>query len=179
VTIAVPSESAPRVTGPTPDPITYRFVNYRVLTCAIFIPLGLGGIAMFVNLLAGGTGPPAVFVFLWLAAYGWGVYWCLFRVAYEVGVVNGSTLRWRTIMKTREIQLARITAIQTPYPPFGFGFKRVVVDGDRSPLIVANQGYRDVVAMIVQFHPDLIVPDTWYDRFFERFAHRSVRWRRV
>ena len=83
MTIAVPSESAPRVTDPTPDSITYRFVNYRVLTCVVFIPLGLGGIAMLVNLVAGGTGPPAVFVFLWLAAYGWGVYWWLFRVAYE------------------------------------------------------------------------------------------------
>jgi hypothetical protein len=93
--------------------------------------------------------------------------------------VHGSTLRWRSITRTREVPLARVTGVQTPYPPFGFGLKRIAVDGVRSPLIVANQGYRDVIAMIVQFRPDLVVPNTGYDRFNERFAKRSVRWRRV
>lgn len=179
MTAEVPSEGAPGAAGPTPDSITYRFVHYRLLTFAIFIPLGIAGVAMLVNLLAGGTGPPAAFVVLWVAAYGWNVYWWLFRIAYEVGVVHGPTLRWRSITTTHEVPLARVMGIQTPYPPFGFGLKKIVVDGDRSPLIVANQGYRDVVAMIVQFRPDLVVPNTWYDRFYERFAKRSVRWRRV
>ena len=64
-------------------------------------------------------------------------------------------------------------------PPLGLGLKRIVVDGDRSPLIIANQGYQDVVAMIVGFRPDLVVRTTRYDRFYERFANRSARWRRV
>ena len=174
-----PSDSAPGAPSPSPDSITYRFVHYRLLTLAVFIPLGIAGVAMLVNLIAGGTGPPVAFVVLWFAAYGWNVYWWLFRIANEVGVVHGSTLRWRSITRTREVPLARVEGIQTPYPPFGFGLKRIVVDGDRSPLIIANQGYRDVVAMIVQFRPDLVVPNTWYDRFYERFAKRSVRWRRV
>jgi len=55
----------------------------------------------------------------------------------------------------------------------------IVVEGDRSPLIIANQGYQDVVAMIVQFSPDVLVRSAWYDRFYERFAKRSARWRRV
>jgi hypothetical protein len=172
----VPIESA---AGPTPDSITYRFVNYRLLSFVVFVPLGVAGVAMFVNLLEGGTGPPAVFVVLWLAAYGWGVYWWFFRIAYEVGVVNGSILRWRTIVSSHETPLARVKGITTPFPPLLFGLKRIMVEGDRSPLIVANRGYRDVVAMIVLFRPDLVIPDAWYDRFFERFAQRSVRWRRV
>jgi hypothetical protein len=159
--------------------ITYRFVHYRLLIFAIFVPLGIAGVAMVVNLVAGGTGPSAAFVVLWAAAYGWNAYWWLFRIAYEVGVVDGSTLRWRSIARTRVAPLARVEGIETPYPPFGFGLKRIVVDGDRSPLIVANQGYRDVVAMIVQFRPDLEVSNTSYDQFYERFAKRSVRWRRV
>jgi hypothetical protein len=47
-------------TGPTLDSITYRFVNYRSLTAVVFIPLGLGGIAMLVNLLAGRGGAEGV-----------------------------------------------------------------------------------------------------------------------
>jgi hypothetical protein len=88
-------------------------------------------------------------------------------------------MRWRSITKTREVPLARVKGIATPYPPFALGLKRIIVDGDRSPLIVANQGYRDVVAMIMQFRPDLVVPNTRFDRFNERYAQRSVRWQRV
>jgi len=163
----------------TSDSITYRYVNYRLLTFAVFVPLGIAGVAMLVNLLAGGTGPPAAFVVLWLAAYAWNAYWWLFRIAFEVGVMHGSILRWRSITSSHEIPLAQVTGISTPFPPFGFGLKRIVVGGDRSPLIVANQGYRDVVAMIVRFRPDLVIPNIWSDRFFERFAQRSARWRRV
>ena len=175
----VPGESAPGATGPEADSITYRFVHYRLLTFAVFIPLGIAGVAMLVNLVEGGTGPPAAFVLLWISAYGWNLYWWLFRIAYEVGVVHGTTLRWHSITTTRDVALARVKTIQTPYPPLGFGLKKIVVDGDRSPLIVANQGYREVVAMIMHARPDLVIPITWYDRFFERFAQRSARWRRV
>ena len=163
----------------TTDSITYRYVNYRLLTFAVFVPLGIAGVAMLVNLVAGGTGPPLVFVVLWLAAYAWNAYWWLFRIAFQVGVMHGSTLRWRSITSGHEIPLARVTGISTPLPPFGFGLKRIVIGGDRSPLIIADQGYGDVVAMIVRFRPDLVIPNTWYDRFFERFAQRSARWRRV
>jgi hypothetical protein len=179
VTAEVPSDSAYGASGPTADSITYRFVHYRLLTFAVFIPLGIAGVAMLVNLVAGGTGPPAAFVLLWMAAYTWNVYWWLFRIAYEVGVVDSSILRWRSITSSHEVLLARVTGIRTPFPPFGFGLKRIIVDGDRSPLIVANQGYREVVAMIKHARPELVIPNTWYDRFFERMAHRSVRWRRV
>lgn len=173
------SEGVIGADDPTPDSITYRYVNYRLLTFAVFVPLGIAGVAMLVNLVAGGTGPPAGFVVLWLAAYAWNAYWWLFRIAYEVGVMDASTLRWRSITSSHEIPLAQVTGIRTPFPPFGFGLKRIIVGGDRSPLIVANQGYRDVVAMIVHFRPDLVIPNIWYERFFERFAQRSVRWRRV
>jgi hypothetical protein len=179
VAAEIPAESGRGNASPSQDTITFRFVYYRPLTFAVFIPLGIAGIAMLVNLLAGGIGPPAPFVVFWLAAYVWNAYWWLFRIAYEVGVVHGSNLRWRSITTTREMPLERVKRIETPIPPFGIGLKRIVVEGDRSPLIIANQGYQDVVAMIVQFSPDVPVPSAWYDRFYERFAKRSARWRRV
>jgi hypothetical protein len=153
-------------------------VMYRPLVFTFVVVLGLAGVALVLNLLGGGEGPGVVFVVLWLAIYAWIAYWYLVRVSYEVGVVNGSILRWRSITSSHEIPLARIKGIETPLL-LGYGLKRITVDGDRSPLIVANQGYRDVVAMIVQFRPDLVVRITWSDRFFERFAQRSARWRRV
>ena len=179
MTAEIPSEGATDAAGPTPDSITYRFVYHRPLTVAVFGALGIAGVAMLVNLVAGGSGPPAAFVLFWVAAYGWNAYWWLFRIAYEVAVVRGSTLRWRSIATTREVALARVKGIHTPIPPFGLGLKRIVVDGDRSPLIIANLGYQDVVAMIVRFRPDLVVANSRYDRFYERFAKRSARWRRV
>lgn len=175
----VPAERVAGTVGPTPDSITYRFVGYRLLTFVVFVPLGIAGIAMLVNLVAGGTGPPAAFVAFWLAAYGWNVYWWLFRIAYEVGVVQGSNLRWRGITTTRDVPLVRVNAIRTPFPPFGVGLKMIVIDGDRSPLMIATRGYSEVVAMIVQFRPDIVVPNTWYDRTFRRFSKGAVRWRRV
>jgi hypothetical protein len=165
--------------GPVPESITYRFVGYRVLTFIVFVGLGLGVVAMVVNQLSGGVGPGPVFVVLWVAAYLWVSYWFLFRIAFEVGVVDGSILRWRFITSRHEIPLTHVMGISTPFPPFGYGSKKIAVEGDRSPFIVANQGYRDVIAMIVQFRPDLVVPNTRSDRFFERFAQRSVWWRRV
>lgn len=179
MTPEVPGDSRHAASSPAAASITYRFVHYRLLNFAVFIPLGIAGVAMLVNLVVGGTGPPAAFVILWLAAYGWNAYWWLFRIAYEVGVVDGSILRWRSITSSRQVPLPRVTGIRTPLPPFGFGLKRIVVDGDRSPLIIANQGYLDVVEMIAQARPDLVITKKWYDRFFERFAQRSVRWRRV
>jgi hypothetical protein len=179
VTTEVPSESALGAAEQTADTITYRFVNYRLLTFTLFFGLGLAGVAVVMNLLAGGNGPGAVFVVLWLTALAWGAYWFLARIAYEIGIVNGSILRWRFVISSHQIPLTHVKGIRTPYPPFGFGLKRIIVDSGRSPLLVANQGYSEVVAMIVQFRPDLVIPNAWYDRLFERFAQRSVRWRRV
>src|SRR6202521_1486527 len=153
-------------------------VMYRPLVFLVVCGLGLAGVVLVLNLLGGGEGPGPVFVVLWLAFYVWTADWYLVRISYEVGVVNRSILRWRSIPSSHEVPLERVKGIETPFL-LGYGLKRITVDGDRSPLIVANQGYRDVVAMIVQFRPDLVVRITWSDRFFERFAQRSARWRRV
>jgi hypothetical protein len=162
-----------------PGPITYRMVMFRPLVFVYVVVLGLAGVALVLNLLGHGEGPGVVFVVLWLAIYLWISYWYLFRISYEVGVVDGSILRWRTITSSHEVPLMRVKEIRPPRPPLGVGLKEILIDGDRSPLIVANQGYRDVVGMIVQFRPDLVIRDTWYDRLFERYAQRSVRWRRL
>jgi hypothetical protein len=163
----------------TSEPITYRLIRYRPLVFILFPVLGLVGVALVVNLLSGGVGPGLGFVVFWLAAYAWNAYWFLFRIASEVAVVDRTTLRWRSVMKWREIQLSKVKGIETPFPPFGVGLKRIVVEGDRSPLIMASPGFRDVVAMVLELRPDLVMKDRWYDLLFERFARRSVRWRKV
>jgi hypothetical protein len=179
VTNAVPLDSAPIASGSTPDPITYRLVGFRPLMLIVFVGLGLVGVALVLNLLAGNEGPPAAFVFLWLAAFGWNAYWLLVRTAYEIGIVDGSILRWRTFTRCHEVPLTRVTALRTLIPPFGAGFRRIIIEGDHSPLIMVSLGYRDVVAMVVSFRPGLVIQTAWYDRLAERFNVGSPHWRRI
>ncbi|HLQ16912.1 MAG TPA: hypothetical protein VK256_13785 [Candidatus Eisenbacteria bacterium] len=176
MTVAYPSESTP---GAARDTITYRYVNYRPLVLTVFFVLGLAGVALVWNLVTGGEGPGVVFVVLWLSALAWNAYSFLFLIADEIGVIDGSILRWRCISSSHEIPLTDLKGIRTPLPPFGIGLKRIVVSNGPSPLLIANRGYREVVAMIVQFRPDLVIRNEWYDRLYERFAKSSVRWRRV
>ena len=81
---------------PIETPVTYRLILYRPFVLTVFSVLGLAGLAIVLNFFAGGEGPPAWFVFGWVAALGWNAYWGMVRIAYEVGVVDGSILRWRS-----------------------------------------------------------------------------------
>jgi hypothetical protein len=164
---------------PIETAVTYRLIMFRLFAFIVFPLLGLVGVAMLVNLLAGGVGPPAAFMFLWLGALGWNAYWFLVRFAYEIGVVDGSILRWRSVTARHEVPLHFVRGIKTWIPPFGIGTKQIIVDGHRSPLLIVTVGFDDVVAMLVQFRPDLVIQDAWYDRLVKRFAKRSMYWRRV
>jgi hypothetical protein len=108
------------------------------------------------------------------------VYWFLYRVAYEVGVVDGSTLRWRSVLGHGEVPLASVRSIQMWRPPFGSGAKKIAVDGGRSPIILVSGGITEVLEMFTRFRPDLAARIDWYDRTAERMAFpRSWGWRRV
>jgi len=167
------------VTDSIAGPITYRLLMFRPMVFVLFPVLGLVGVALVLNLLSGGTGPGLGFVVFWLAAYAWNAYWFLFRIAFEVGVVDRTTLRWCSVTGCREIPLSSVRGIETPVPPFGVGLKRIVVEGDRSPLIMVQPGIRDVIAMILELRTDLVMKERWYDQLFERASRRTVRWRKV
>jgi hypothetical protein len=164
---------------PIEKTVTYRLIMFRPIALTVYVGLGLASVAMLLNFLAGGEGPPAAFVVFWLAALAWNGYGFLVRVAYEIGVVDGSILRWRSILTSHEVLLVRVTGIQTWIPPFGAGIRRVIVDGDRSPLLLTSWGFSDVVAMLVQFRPDLVIQTARFDRLAERFSRGSFYWRRV
>jgi hypothetical protein len=175
----VPVDSAPIGAILSADPITYRLVGFRPLMLIVFLGLGLVGVALVLNLLASGNGPPAAFVVLWLAAFGWNAYWLLIRTAYEIGIVDGSMLRWCTFTGCHEVPLTSVTALRTPIPPFDTGFRRMIIEGDRSPIIMVSSGFRDVVSMVVQFRPGLAIETAWYDRLAERLNVGSPYWRRT
>jgi hypothetical protein len=160
---------------PIETAVTYRLIKFRPITLAVLSVLTLAGAAMLVNFLMGGEGPPALFVFLWLGALGWNAYGFLFRIAYEIGVVDGSILRWRSIAATHDVPLPLVRGITT----FLLTGRRVIIDGHRSPLLVPSAGFDDVVAMLVQFRPDLVIQNGWYDRMARRFSRGSFYWRRV
>jgi hypothetical protein len=165
--------------APVETAVTYRLIMFRPFAFVIFPVLGLAGAAMVLNSLAGGVGPPALFILLWLGALEWNAYWFLVRFAYEIGIVDGSTLRWRSITSRHEVPLLFVKGIKTWMPPFGIGTKQITVDGYPSPLLIVTVGFDDVVAMLAQFRPDLVIQNAWYDRLAGRFSKRSMYWRQV
>ena len=167
------------ISAPTGS-IGYRLVVYRPTVVIVFAGLGLLAIGLALNFLSGGPGPGPGFLVLWLAIGVWCGYWFLFRVAYEVGVVDGSIVRWRSIAARHEVSLAKVRGIRSWLPPLGTGVKRIAVDGDRSPLIMVSAGFSDVVSMLTQFRPDLVVQIGRYDALAESAAFpRSWGWRRL
>lgn len=162
--------------------ITYRLVIYVPVALTVVIGLGLVAIALVLNFFLASPPDPALRLFevAWLAFYVSFAYWYLFRIAYEVGVVDGSTLRWRSVLGHGEAPLARVKSIKMWRPPFGSGAKKIAVDGGRSPIIMVSGGISDVLEMFTRFRPDLVGQIDWYDRFAERLAFpRSWGWRRV
>ena len=160
---------------PIENAVTYRLIMFRPITLVVLSVLGLAGATMLLNFLAGGVGPPAVFVFFWLAAFLWNAYGFLIRVAYEVGVVDGSILRWRSIAATHDVPLPLVRGIKA----FLLTGKRVIIDGHRSPVLLPSAGFDDVVAMLMQFRPDLVIQNSRYDRVARRFSRGSFYWRRL
>jgi hypothetical protein len=174
-----------RIADQDPPPggtITYRLVIY--LPTALTVVIGLGGVATALVLNFFLANPPdtalRLFELVWLAFYVSFAYLYLFRFAYEVGVVDGSTLRWRSVLGHGEVPLTRVKSIKMWRPPFGSGAKKIAVEGARSPIIMVSGGITDVLEMFTRFRPDLVSQIDWYDRMAERMAYpRSWGWRRV
>jgi hypothetical protein len=164
------------MTGST---VTYRLVGYRVLAFAVFGPMACVAVLLVLS-LPGTTDPRlAAFIAFWLGVLAWNFYWFFFRVAYEVGVTDASTLRWRTIAASSEAPLIRIKSINAPFRSLAAGFRRISIDGQRSPLLIGVSGVGEVIAMIATARPDIPIQTGWLDRTYERFAIKTVRWRRV
>jgi len=155
---------------------TFRMVRFRPLIVAFFVLMSCIAVLLLLSLRVNTDPPLAVFVALWVGALAWMAYWFLFRVAYEIGVVDGSTLRWHTVMTTHEASLTRIQGVDTPFGPFGTGLRRIRLEGQRSPLLMGLPGVGEIFAMILAIRPDVPINTSWYDRTYERFAIRNVHW---
>ncbi len=161
------------------DTVAYRLVGYRVLAFAVFGPMACVAVLLVVSLPSNTDPRLDAFIAFWLGVLAWNFYWFFFRVAYEVAVIDASRVRWRTIAASGEAPLARIKGIDAPFGSFAAGFRRISVDGQRSPLLIGVSGVGEVIAMIAAARPDIPVKTSWLDRTYERFAIRTVRWRRV
>jgi len=158
---------------------TFRMVRFRPLIIAFFVVMSCIAVLLLLSLRGNKDLLLTVFIALWVGALVWTAYWFLFRVAYEVAVVDGSTLRWHTMMTSHEAPLGRIKAVDTPFGPFGTGLRRIRLEGQRSPLLMGLPGVGEIFAMILANRPDVPINTSWYDRAYERFAIRNVRWVRV
>lgn len=162
----------------TGSSVTYRLAGYRLTMFVVFGVMACIAVVLLLGLSLSAHIDPQLggFIVFWLAGLAWNVYWFFFRVAYEIGVVDESTLRWRTIATSYEVPLARITIIDTPFGPFSTGLRRIAIEGERSPLLPAWRGIGDVIAMITALRPDVPIKTRWLDRTYERFAIGNVRW---
>lgn len=160
--------------------VAYRLARFRPITLLVLGLMGIGALVAIAMLLSGSEAEPlVVFLLFWLAFYVWNAYWFLARVVYEITVVDGSTFRWRTITRTHQAPLAMLKSIDTPVSPFGTGVRRIKVEGNRSLLLIMAPGLPDLLALIVQLRPDLMIPNSWFDRVAQRFAKRTFQWVRV
>ena len=158
---------------------TFRMVRFRLLIIAFLVLMSCIAVLLLVSLRGNTDALLAVFIALWVGALAWTAYWFLFRVAYEVAVVDGSTLSWHTMMTSHEAPLARIKGVDTPFGPFSTGLRRIRLDGQRSPLLMGLPGVGEIFAVILAFRPDVPINTSWYDRTYERFAIHNVYWVRV
>ena len=158
--------------------VTFRMVWFRPMIIAFFVLLSCGAaLLLLAAILRGDTEPAvAVFIVLWLCGALWTAYWFLFRVAFEIGVVDGSTLHWRTVVALHQAPLASIQRVDTPFAPLGTGLRRIRLEGRRSPLLMGLPGIGEIFDMILAIRPDVPVNTSWYDRAYERFAIRNVHW---
>ena len=152
---------------------------FRPIAITVFSVLSLVAIALIRELVSSHDPILVVFMVLWLAALVWNGYWFLFRIAFEICVVDGSTLRWRTMTSSYEARLDRMTGVMSPWGRFGNTLRRIAVEGGPSPLLIPAPGISDVIAAVVAFRPEVPVKSSWLDRSAERFAGRSVYWRKV
>lgn len=141
--------------------------------------LCLFAIAIVHELLSTGDPILAAFLILWLAALAWNGYWFLFRVTYEIGVAEGTTLRWRTVATAHEAPLASVRNVRSPYGPFSGGLLRINIDGHLSPLLMTSPGFEGVVEMIGGLRPDLSIRTSWLDRAVGRSGIPGVAWQKI
>ncbi len=158
---------------------TFRMVRFRPLMIAFFVLMSCVAVLLLLSLRGNTDALLAVFIALWVGALAWTAYWFLFRVAYEVAVVDGSTLRWHTMMTSHEAPLVRIKGVDTPFGPFGTGLRRIRLDSQRSPLLMGLPGVGEIFGTILAYRPDVPINTSWYDRTYERFAIHNVHWVRV
>ena len=85
---------------------TFRMVRFRLLIIAFLVLMSCIAVLLLVSLRGNTDALLAVFIALWVGALAWTAYWFLFRVAYEVAVVDGSTLSWHTMMTSHETHRA-------------------------------------------------------------------------
>jgi hypothetical protein len=161
------------------ETVTYRLVMFRPIVIPVMAGLTVIGAVLVRELFFVHDLALVVFIVFWLGALAWNGYWFLHRVAFEIGVRDGSTLTWRTFTARREAPLTRVRRVNTPFGLIGAGLRRIEVDGAPSPVLLASPGFDDVVALIARVKPGIAISTRWYDRFAARYARRGMWWRKL
>jgi hypothetical protein len=154
--------------------VEYRFSYFRFVLTVVLGGLSLGAVGLLFAVVRGGSVPGA-FAFLWLAAYGWNVYWFGFRVAYSVRL-EGGRLMWRCLFSSGEATYEHIRALR----PMTLASNVAVIDieGHRPVLLFAAKGLAQFGAELQGVAPHSSVRFGWQARIAERIGLRAMGWRR-
>lgn len=113
-------------------------------------------------------GPPPSFAVVWLAILVWNAYWFLARSVYEIGVVDGSRLTWKTVLSQGECAAADVVSIDTFIPIMTAGVKAIRVRGRSSPLVWVSGGFGDLTRDLRSFLPGVPIQVGMVDRVGDR-----------
>jgi len=133
--------------------------HYRPMPGGPWFPLvilgffGVFAVGMVFSLLAG-SGPPAWFAVIWLAALAWNAYWFLWRLATDLWL-DGNTLHWKAPFRSGSVDVSAIEEIR-PRRMAG-NVEMIRLSEGRPILTMATRGIEELNSDIVRLHPGLPV----------------------
>jgi hypothetical protein len=103
---------------------------------------------------AQGKGPPIAFTIFWVFAFGWNLYWWLFRICVEVGV-DGPSLTWRAPFASGHIPLTDIRRVRQQR--LSKQMAVIEVEGRRPLLVPIRYGFGQLQNAIAESAPQAVI----------------------
>jgi hypothetical protein len=157
------------------EEVAFRLVGWRPLTILLFTFLGLACVLELTTSILG-NGPPPLFTLLCVATYAWNAYWFLYRSAYEIALVDGRHLRWRTLLSRGECRTDEFQGLTNLF--LAPGVKSLRVQGQRSPMVWVAAGLPDLAAALAGAAPGARIQVGRADRIRPAFSG-TIRWRSI
>ena len=133
----------------------YRMWTFwRLQMLAMFSLFTVVGVVGLVAAISTKSGPPTIFVVLWLFALVWNGYWFFLRVAYQLEL-TGNELRWRAPFRSGVVPLDQLVAMR-PHR-FGSSIEVLELREGSKVLVMVRKGFADFAAEVQVAAPQVRV----------------------